>query len=258
MLLFRLRGLHLLGFQQDNISQIWSLLPAFSSLRTLHLYGEQLTPWTDSFIPDHLPFFESFRLSMAHFVSYDILTPLLSQFPSLKTLKLVRFPFLQLQLNMLSFALYPGILGWLKSIDFSLSAPCLEMDIPQEDTDLGDYLKIHGKNLRHLTLKFPAKSQLWQNSLLSVQPPTQSDVAPTIPSSAKNRSVTLNNASNSDLDQKLVCINLPPHIDSGSMHIREACRIPMLSYLCTSYKGVWIDSESEWCTYRKIFNSVSI
>ncbi|KAJ6540211.1 hypothetical protein DFH09DRAFT_1175736, partial [Mycena vulgaris] len=169
--LFRLRGLHLFGFQQDNISQIWSLLPAFSSLRTLHLYGKELTLQKDNFIPGHLPLLESFGLSMAHFASYDILTIFLSQFPSLKTLKLdsvacdagpasIRKATLQLQLNMLDFTLYPGILGWLKSIDFSLSAPCLEMDFPQEDTDLGDYLEFYGKNLHHLTLKFRAESQL--------------------------------------------------------------------------------------------------
>ncbi|KAJ6550427.1 hypothetical protein DFH09DRAFT_1319922 [Mycena vulgaris] len=168
---FPLRGLHLLGVQQDNISQIWPLLPAFSSLRTLHLYGKQLTLGKDSVIPGHLPLLKSFGLSMAHFASYDILTTFLSQFPSLKTLKLVsvacdagpvaiRKATLQIQLNMLSFTLYPGILGWLKAIDFSLSAPCLEVDFLEEDTDLGDYLKFHGKNLRHLTLKFRAESQL--------------------------------------------------------------------------------------------------
>ncbi|KAJ6522198.1 hypothetical protein DFH09DRAFT_1097280 [Mycena vulgaris] len=38
----------------------------------------------------------------------------------------------------------------------------------------------------------------------------------------------------------------------SSANNRSARRIPMLSYLCTSYKGVWIDFESEWCTYLRV------
>ncbi|KAJ7655424.1 hypothetical protein B0H17DRAFT_1099046 [Mycena rosella] len=155
---FRLRGLYVAAFQ----------------------YAPDLPPrGVDS---PHLPFLDFFALYSAQFYSYDKLTAFLLQFPSVKTLKLVHVTcgaepgpsqkaMLPFHFNALEFTLNPGIMGWLKSLDFSLGAPCLIVDFAQLESGFGDYLKSQGKVLCQLTLKFRAESQL---SIFSEQPVLQS------------------------------------------------------------------------------------
>ncbi|KAJ7438174.1 hypothetical protein FB451DRAFT_1449795 [Mycena latifolia] len=179
----RLRGLYAVGFQYNEIIQLWPFLPAFSYLRALHIYGklELLAFNDDAILPPCLPYLESLGLYRAKFSSYYTLATCLLQFPSIKTLKLVdvtctagpvQSPKATLGLNLdaLDFTLSPGIPGWLEWIDFSLGAPCLHVEFGADDRSFEDYLASQGTNLRNLTLTFQKESQL---SIFSERPVLQ-------------------------------------------------------------------------------------
>ncbi|KAJ6612353.1 hypothetical protein B0H10DRAFT_2192487 [Mycena sp. CBHHK59/15] len=157
--LFRLRGLHVVGFLHAEIVQLWPLLPAFSYLRSLHIYGKLLSVDDDSLEIKRLPQLDTLSLSTAHFSSYHSFTRFLSQFPGLRTLKLENVS-LRLELSTLHVTLTAGILGWLKSTDFPLRSRCLELDIPATDPIMSEYFEALATHPQELTLIFYAASQL--------------------------------------------------------------------------------------------------
>ncbi|KAJ7137038.1 hypothetical protein C8R44DRAFT_869123 [Mycena epipterygia] len=175
---FRLRGLHAIGFPYTDTIQLYPVLPTFSYLRELHIYGKNLMFHNDALNPPLLPYLEFLSLTTAIFPSYPKLTAFLSQFPALRDLRLVNVAchadaghnqqgILKLDLATLFITLGSGIMGWLKSSDFSLHAPRLETDIRNLEPLFEEYLKSVSSNLRELTLKFHTESQL---SIFSEKP----------------------------------------------------------------------------------------
>ncbi|KAJ7137017.1 hypothetical protein C8R44DRAFT_768272 [Mycena epipterygia] len=86
---FRLRGLHAIGFPYTDTIQLYPVLPTFSYLRELHIYGKNLMFHNDALNPPLPPHLEFLSLTTAIFPSYPKLTAFLSQFPALKGLKLI-------------------------------------------------------------------------------------------------------------------------------------------------------------------------
>ncbi|KAJ7846699.1 hypothetical protein B0H14DRAFT_2771355 [Mycena olivaceomarginata] len=172
-LLFHIRNLHATRFQYHELTRLLQLLPAFSHLHSLSIYGNTTGPiqfvdqprWAETF-----PFIDSLTLSRATFASYPGLSDFLCRFPALKTLALdhVSAPFspsavpaaVNIDLDTLKITLTTGLFGWLQWTGFSLRTQSLEVDFESTEMRPSDYLAALGTRLERLKLKFRQPGQL--------------------------------------------------------------------------------------------------
>lgn len=172
-LLFHIRNLHATRFQYHELTRLLQLLPAFSHLHSLSIYGNTTGPiqfvdqprWAETF-----PFIDSLTLSRATFASYPGLSDFLCRFPALKTLALdhVSAPFspsavpaaVNIDLDTLKITLTTGLFGWLQWTGFSLRTRSLEVDFESTEMRLSDYLAALGTRIERLKLKFRQPGQL--------------------------------------------------------------------------------------------------
>ncbi|KAJ7500618.1 hypothetical protein B0H11DRAFT_1995906 [Mycena galericulata] len=168
----RIRNLHATGFQHDELTRLWPLLPAFRHLRALHIYGIPLVFDKDTIELVSLTRITTLSLSRIRFTSYTDLKGLLLQFPSVNILKLERItcdspaeeiqsaPLIQLSLDKLHITLTSGLLGWLNGTAFCLRADSVDMALDSMESALFNYLTTLGTQLKRLTLRFNSTARL--------------------------------------------------------------------------------------------------
>ncbi|KAF7358872.1 hypothetical protein MSAN_01227400 [Mycena sanguinolenta] len=171
---FHLRHLHATGLTHE-LTLLLSLLPSFSRLHSLNIYGNPLRYDDRVMTTGIFPFIHSLALSRATLASYPTLSAFLSLFPALKTLTLDRIffdsqddlmpPTLNLDLDSIKITWAPGLFGWLRWTEFSLQAQSIDLDFelleggfPVER--LLEYFRSIGTHLLRLRLKFRQPSQL--------------------------------------------------------------------------------------------------
>ncbi|KAJ7184764.1 hypothetical protein C8R46DRAFT_466351 [Mycena filopes] len=170
-LAFHLRNIRLTGLRYDELTQLWPLLPTFSHLNVLHIYGNPITFDSHLVETQKLASVRSVALSRAIFASYGGLNAFLLQFPMLRTLELDRvsgffrgadteFTPLHFTLDALKMTVTAELLAWLRWTEFLLGAHFIELSFDSMESGISEYLNAVGVQLQRLHLKFRNSSQL--------------------------------------------------------------------------------------------------
>ncbi|KAJ7032535.1 hypothetical protein C8F04DRAFT_1107156 [Mycena alexandri] len=170
---FHLRSIRVTGFQYGELTQLWSLLPTFAHLRSIHIHGNPIRFDSDIIMGTHkLASVRFVALLHAVFPSYDGLNTFLLRFPLLTTLELDRAVFshgaaaeitpshFTFQLEALKITLTPGLMAWLRWTGFSLGAQSVELDFESVESGVSEYFNALGTRLQTLSLKFRNPAQL--------------------------------------------------------------------------------------------------
>ncbi|KAJ7748652.1 hypothetical protein B0H16DRAFT_1724906 [Mycena metata] len=169
---FHLRSIRVAGFQYGELTQLWSLLPNFTQLRSIHIHGNPIRFDSDVVGAHKLASVRSVALSRAIFTAYDGLNRFLLRFPFLTALEVDRAGFSQgadteitplhftFKLETLKITVTPALMAWLRWTGFSLGAQSVVLDFESVEPGVSEYFIALGTQLQTLSLKFRNPAQL--------------------------------------------------------------------------------------------------